>query len=73
MAVRRFEAPEAHLLTDDVINAGSDFDTVMRLAFVAGQRTARYGPLASKAFATFLAERLPHRRILPCKGERGHE
>lgn len=72
MGAGRFEAPETRLLPDDVINAGSDFDTVIRLAFVAGQRTAHYGPLASKAFAAFLAERLPSRRILPCNGERGH-
>ncbi|MFM5892905.1 MAG: hypothetical protein ACKOQM_00515 [Novosphingobium sp.] len=57
MAIRRLETFEICPPPVDAINAGSDFRNAMRLAFIAGQRTAHYGPLASKAFAAFLAER----------------
>ena len=68
MAICRLDAPETCLSSVDAINA-FDFDTVMRLAFVAGQRTAHYGPVASRAFAAYLAERLPYRSNQPCNGE----
>ena len=57
MAIRRLETFEICTLPVDAIDAGSDFRTAMRLAFIAGHSTAHYGPLASKAFAALLAER----------------
>lgn len=62
MAIRRLETFEICTLPVDAIDAGPDFRTAMRLAFIAGHSTAHFGPLASKAFAAFLAKRLVNRR-----------
>lgn len=35
----------------------ADMHTAMWLSFIAGIRTAHYGPLAAEAFAVFLAQR----------------
>ena len=65
MAVRRLEIIETFQPSVEVINAEADFSTMLRLAFIVGQRTAHYGPLGSKAFAAFLAHRLVNHRPQP--------